>query len=138
MKPIRVLWRSRHGPQEKHKELLKELFPDREIDITLGNKWIFDAEEVFEEFEEGGYDDLYVGAPLAILKILAKLVEEKNKNLEEGEKKMLPPLTSHNKKCSPEDADFQDGHAFWKIVELQRVHNVIIDSRKATPVETTQ
>lgn len=129
MKPIRVLWRSRHGPQKKHLELLNKLYPDREIDVTLGDKWIFDAEEVFEEFEKGGYDDLFVGAPLAILKVLARLAKKKGK---------LPPLTSKNEKCLPEDADFQDGHAFWKIIDLERTYDVMIDSRKATPVKATQ
>lgn len=123
--PVRILWRSRHGPQKKHLDLLRKIYGNREVKIDEDRHWILDSKDVAEQFRKGKYDDLFVGAPLAIIKVLVE---------EEG----LNPLISDNEKSSPGDADFHDSHAFWKIIGLRRVNNIVISTTLPEPFAATR
>jgi hypothetical protein len=69
--PKRILWLSRHQPHRRQIERLGQIFG--QIEVVQDINPFSSAEEIKRRFEEGGYDDLVVVGPLAVLARLCEL-----------------------------------------------------------------
>lgn len=67
----RILWLSRHKPLPSQIRELKRLFG--EVEVVQDPNPFSSAEEIKKRFEEGGYDDLVVVAPLSVIQRLTQL-----------------------------------------------------------------
>tara|TARA_B100000508_G_scaffold60333_1_gene47282 strand:+ start:322730 stop:323104 length:375 start_codon:yes stop_codon:yes gene_type:complete len=121
MDTVRILWRSKHPPTNKHKQLLEELYAGKKVILSPDANWIKHAHHVAEEFKTGEYDDLFVNASWTVLDAIAKCG--------------TPPLIAILEESSEQDADLHDGRTHKQVVEIRRFKQLIIDHTKPQPYE---
>lgn len=119
--PKKILWRSHHECHPKQLAQLKKRYPEG-VTITWNKKWIEGAEEVVNEFLEGGYDEVYVTASDKFIENIARVLKEKKKP---------GPFIMKKRQVSPENADFPDSFGFWEILPIERFKSLTIET---TPI----
>jgi len=122
MKPVKILWRSKHPPTKRHRELIQEIYPGRDLDIVEDSAWIAHADHVVQQFKSGNYDDIFINTSWTVLDVIANTG--------------VSPLIAITEECSKEDADFFDGRAHKRVINIRRFKRLIIDEVEAKPFET--
>ncbi len=67
--PKRVLWMSRHRPVERQLQALHAMFGADTV-VEVEPRPFDDARQIARRYEEGGFHDLVVVAPLSVLAVL--------------------------------------------------------------------
>jgi len=122
MEPVKILWRSKHPPTKRHRDLIQEIYPGRDLDIVEDPAWIAHADHVVQQFKSGNYDDIFMNVSWTVLELIANAG--------------VFPLIAITEECSKEDADFFDGRAHKRVISIRRFKRLIIDEVEAKPFET--
>ena len=67
----RVLWVSRHTPEQKQIAALQAMF-GHDTEVVQDQNSFSSAEDIAERYRNGGYDDMVVVAPLSVIDHLTR------------------------------------------------------------------
>jgi len=109
---IRILWVSRHEPLPSQEAALKERFG--EIEIHRDPRPFSSAEDIYDRFRRGGYDEMVVVAPLSVIAKLCELG--------------IRPLWAEMKVVhDPSEAEVQASGRLYRFVRFRRILGVKIE-----------
>lgn len=101
----RILWLSRHKPLESQLLELSRLFGH--VQVVQDSDPFSSAEDIKQRFENGGYDDIVVVAPLSVIQRLTELG--------------IKPLWAEMEVTTPEEAEVYASGRPYRFKQFKRI-----------------